>query len=116
MSKTIIDLIIENNFNPSNKDIKLLSEYIQEKKFDNLKNESEKMNIKLKSWNDYPGDYEFHSPPDCLYNTSGDCISAEFIECFGGKEFIAYKKSDKYFIIDNGYIEYFSDWNIQEIF
>jgi hypothetical protein len=32
MSKTIIDLIIENNFYPSNKDIKLLTEYIQGKK------------------------------------------------------------------------------------
>ena len=123
----LIQFIEENNYIISNEEIEEINKIINKQENEKIIQKNEKFmksdnvssfRVILKNWEDYKGDeYEFHSPPDCMY-FKDDSIHAESIESYGGKEFTSYIKDGtvEYIIFypndDEEYI-IVKEWNIK---
>jgi len=126
----LIQFIKENNYIISNEEIEEINKIINKQENEKIIQKNEKFiksdnvssfRVILKNWEDYEGDeYEFHSPPDCMY-FEDDNIHAENIQSFGGEEFTAYKKdgTEEYFIFypnDDEEKIIVKEWNIKKLF
>ena len=125
----LIQFIQENNYIITNEELIEIYELYNNQRT-NIKNEMinfiesdnvSSFRIILKTWEDYEGDeYEFHSPPDCMY-FKNDSIHAESIESYGGDEFVSYKKNgtDEYIVFYPNNDEeklIVKEWNIKKLF